>query len=87
MSSSMITCQGEEARPGVAAEAPPQMLRPAVDTEIDGIGRSDRLKGTPAILSDHVEERRAPLVVGKEPVQVASDRAALAPAHLGAGAL
>jgi hypothetical protein len=46
---SMARHHREKVGPGVAAEAPPQMLLPAVDAEVDGIGRSDRLKGAPAM--------------------------------------
>ena len=59
------------------------MAGPAIETQIEGLGNSDRFGCPPAIPSDHVEERRAPFVVGEEAVEIAADGTVSPAAHLG----
>src|SRR4030095_4308227 len=58
------------------------MPSPAIEAEIDGIGESNGLGRPSAIFPHHVQERRAPLLVGEEGVEVAADRAIPAAAQL-----
>src|SRR5215470_10013756 len=74
----------QQAFPCAAAEAPPEMPRPPIDADVEGIGGAHRLRRISAILPDQVEKRVSPRIAGEETVQVAAERAALAPAELGA---
>src|SRR5262245_22216174 len=60
------------------------MPRPSIDAEVQGIGGSHRLRRIPEIFPDHVEKRASPRIVGEETVQVAAERAPVAPGDLGA---
>src|SRR5215831_5240750 len=60
------------------------MPRPSIDADVEGIGGSHRLRRISAILPDQVEKRVSPRIAGEETVQVAAERAPVAPAELGA---
>src|SRR5262249_49018208 len=60
------------------------MPRPSIDADVEGIGGSHRLRRISAILPDQVEKRLSPRIAGEETVQVAAERAPVAPAELGA---
>src|SRR5262245_64465194 len=60
------------------------MPRPSIDADVEGIGGSHRLRRISAIVPDEVEKRASPRIVGEETMQVAAERAPVAPADLGA---
>src|SRR5215468_11438812 len=60
------------------------MPRPSIDADVEGIGGSHRLRRMSAIVPDQVEKRASPRIVGEETVQIAAERAPVAPADLGA---
>src|SRR5262249_60769936 len=60
------------------------MPRPSIDADVEDIGGSHWLCRIPEIFPDHVEKRAPPRIAGEETVQVAAERAPVAPADLGA---
>src|SRR5262245_26388430 len=57
---------------------------PAIDPAVERLGTADWLAGIAASFTHDVEERRAPLVIGQQPVQIAADRSTATAADLDA---